>query len=203
MGAPPGQRIEVERQGGDEGLSLTSGHLGDLPLMQHHAADQLHVVGHHVPDQLVPGHLDRGAEQATAGLTNGGKDLRQQLVEPGGQLLLIAPFQVVEAALENVSLDRIGATVLGLADLLELGPQFTGTLRQPLAKATGLSLEIRFAQVLELLLAFVDLVHDRLDLLALPVEPGAEDRRHQWLNHSGSKYNRCVAMYSATASGTQ
>jgi hypothetical protein len=49
----------------------------------------------------------------------------------------------------------------------------------------------------------VDLIYDRLNTLALSVEPRTEDRRHQWLDHSGSKYNRCVAMYSATASGTQ
>ena len=44
---------------------------------------------------------------------------------------------------------------------------------------------------------------DRLDALPLPFEPRAEDRGHECLDHAGSKYNRCLVIYSATASGTQ
>ena len=38
-----GKRVEVERQTGDEGLSLTRLHLGDVALVQNDAAHQLHV----------------------------------------------------------------------------------------------------------------------------------------------------------------
>ena len=34
-----GQGVEVGREGGDEGLALTRPHLGDLALVEHHAAD--------------------------------------------------------------------------------------------------------------------------------------------------------------------
>ena len=48
-----GQGVEVDGQGGHEGLTLTGGHLGDLAAVQHHTADNLHVVVHHVPGNLV------------------------------------------------------------------------------------------------------------------------------------------------------
>ena len=171
--------------------------------MQHDAADELDVVRHHVPDQLAPGDLDGGAEQAPAGLPHGGKGLRKQLVQAGRELLLVAPLQILEPALELIPLDRIGAAVLGLPNLLQLGLERAGALSQTLAKPGRLGLQLGLAQLLEPLLVAVDLVHDRLDALALPVESRAEDRRHQCLDHSGSKYNRCVVMYSATGSGTQ
>ena len=43
MDSAAGERVEIHRQGGDQRLALTGPHLGDLPLVQHHAADQLHV----------------------------------------------------------------------------------------------------------------------------------------------------------------
>ena len=83
-----------------------------------------------------------GAQQPAAGLPYRGECLRQQLVETGGQLLLVLPLQLVEAALEPVPLDRIGAAVLGFPHLLELGLERAGALGQPLAEAGGLRLEL-------------------------------------------------------------
>ena len=99
--AAAGQRVEIERQRGDERLALAGRHLGDPALVQHHAADELHVVRHHVPRQLVPGHRHRGAEQPAARLAHGGVRLGQQLVQPGGQLLLVRPLQLVEPLLQR------------------------------------------------------------------------------------------------------
>ena len=79
--AAAGERVEVERQRRDQRLAFAGGHLGDLALVQHDAADELHVVGHHVPGQLVPGDHDRRPHQAAAGLPHGGERLRQELVE--------------------------------------------------------------------------------------------------------------------------
>jgi hypothetical protein len=93
--------------------------------------------------------------------------------------------------------------VLGLTYLLELRLEGASALGQTLAEPLGLSLQLPLAQILEALLVGMDLIHDGLDALALTVESGAEDRCHQRFNHSESKYNRCVIMYSATASGTQ
>ena len=38
-----GERVEVDRQGRDEGLAFAGPHLGDRALVQHHAADELDV----------------------------------------------------------------------------------------------------------------------------------------------------------------
>ncbi len=40
-----GQRVQVERQRGNQGLAFAGAHLGDLALVQDDPADQLHVVG--------------------------------------------------------------------------------------------------------------------------------------------------------------
>ena len=43
------QGIEVDGQGGHQGLAFAGGHLGDAPAMQHHSTDQLHIKMHHTP----------------------------------------------------------------------------------------------------------------------------------------------------------
>ena len=48
-----GKRIQEHGEGRDEGLTLTCGHLGYLSLMQGDTADQLHVVVHHIPLEVV------------------------------------------------------------------------------------------------------------------------------------------------------
>ncbi len=51
------QGVEVDGQGGHEGLALAGGHLGDFAAVEHHAADELHVVVDHVPrDFVAAGH---------------------------------------------------------------------------------------------------------------------------------------------------
>ena len=127
----------------------------------------------------------------------------KQVVQPGLQLALELGFQLVKPLLQPVALDRVGARVLGGPHLLELLLDRAGTLREALAEALGLGLELGLAECLESLLGGVDLVHHRLEAFALAVESSAEDRGHQGFDHAGSKYNRCRATYSATASGTQ
>ena len=63
-----GERVEVGRQNGDEGLALAGLHLRDAALMQHDAADDLHAKRLH-------------AEYTPRGLARRGKRLRQQVVE--------------------------------------------------------------------------------------------------------------------------
>ncbi len=62
------QRVEINRQGRDQRLALTGFHLGDLALVEHHAADQLHV---EMPL----------AQRALAGLAHHGEGFGQQLVQ--------------------------------------------------------------------------------------------------------------------------
>ena len=63
-----GQRIEVGRQSGDQGLAFAGAHFRDLTVMQHHAADQLNVEMTH-------------AERPLARFTHDGEGLGQQIVE--------------------------------------------------------------------------------------------------------------------------
>ncbi|MNF87046.1 hypothetical protein D3C84_695010 [compost metagenome] len=68
MHALAGQRIEVDRQGRHQGLAFPGAHLGDLALVQGHAADQLDVEVAHAHDAL-------------ARFTRNGEGFRQQLIE--------------------------------------------------------------------------------------------------------------------------
>jgi len=89
-----GERIQVHRQGPDQGLALAGAHFGDLAVVQDHAADQLDVVVAH-------------AEHALRGLAHHRESLRQQGVEA---------FALLDARLE---LRRLGLQ-LGIAELLHL-----------------------------------------------------------------------------------
>ena len=71
-----GERVEVDGKRGDQRLALAGLHLGDPALVQHHAADQLHV---EMPL----------AQRALGRLAHGGEGRHQQILEVGavGQLL--------------------------------------------------------------------------------------------------------------------
>ena len=66
--AAAGERVEIDRQRGDQRLAFAGLHLGDLAFVQHHAADQLHV------EMAL-------AERALAGLAHGGEGRHQDVVE--------------------------------------------------------------------------------------------------------------------------
>ena len=68
MGTFAGERIEVERQGGDQGLAFAGAHLGDLALVQDEPADELNIVM-------------ALADGALGGLAHGGKGLGQEIVQ--------------------------------------------------------------------------------------------------------------------------
>ena len=64
------QRVQIDRQGRDQGFSFTGLHLGDFALVQHHSADQLDVEMAHV-------------QGAAAGFARDGERLDQYIVERG------------------------------------------------------------------------------------------------------------------------
>ena len=68
MHAGAGQRIEAGRERGHQGLALARAHLGDIAVIERHAADQLHIKMPH-------------AQHAPAGLAHQGKGLGQRLFE--------------------------------------------------------------------------------------------------------------------------
>ena len=53
MHSAASEGVKINRQGGNEGLSLTGSHLRNLPLMKDDAAYNLHIVMHHVPSHHV------------------------------------------------------------------------------------------------------------------------------------------------------
>ena len=66
--ARAGQRVQVGRQRGHQRLTFAGAHFGNLAVVQHHAADQLHVEMAHV-------------QRALAGFAHDGECFGQQIVE--------------------------------------------------------------------------------------------------------------------------
>ena len=81
LGVPAVEGIEVERQGGNEGLALAGGHFSDAALVDRHTADELDVEMHHVPRELVVADHDRAAHEPAGGVFDRGKGFREDLVE--------------------------------------------------------------------------------------------------------------------------
>ena len=75
--AAAGERVEIDRQRRDQRLAFAGLHLGNLAVVQHHAADHLHV------EMAL-------AERALGGLAHGGESRHQDVVErlAVGELLL-------------------------------------------------------------------------------------------------------------------
>ena len=68
MDALAGERVEIDRKRCDQRLAFAGLHLGDVALVQHHAADQLHV------EMAL-------AERALGGLAHGGEGRNEHVVE--------------------------------------------------------------------------------------------------------------------------
>ena len=103
MHALAGQGVEIGEQGGDQGLAFAGAHLGDLAVVEHHAADELDIEVAHVQHPL-------------ARLARHGEGLRQQIVQLG---------PVGQALPELVGL----ATQLGVVQRLDLGLQGIDLIR--------------------------------------------------------------------------
>ena len=83
--------VEIAGQGGHEGFALAGFHLSDLAVVQHHAADHLHVEVAH-------------AQHAFAGFAHHGEGLGQQLIE--------------QLALTSTNSFNAAATTAGVLQLL-------------------------------------------------------------------------------------
>ena len=83
--AAAGERIQISGKSGDQRLSFAGFHLGDLALVQHHAADQLHVEMAH-------------GQRAAAGFAHQGKRRNERRLERVGQALLVVGFGGIGAA---------------------------------------------------------------------------------------------------------
>src|SRR5881394_1503458 len=99
MDALPGERVEEYRQGRGQGLALTRLHLGDRPLVQSHAADQLHV-------EVA---LTNAAPRRLAGQRKGlGQQIVERLAAPSTltQRISLSPQLLITEQL-HLRLDRI------------------------------------------------------------------------------------------------
>jgi hypothetical protein len=76
-----GQRVQIDGQGGDQRLALTGGHLRDAALVQHDAADELHIIRNDLPRQRDAADVPGPSAQALARQLDGGERLREQVVE--------------------------------------------------------------------------------------------------------------------------
>ena len=101
--AAAGERVQVERLGGDERLALAGLHLGDVALVEDDAAHQLHVE-------------EADADRALERLAHRGERLEEELVEV---------LAVLDPLLE---LDRLRGE-LGVGQLLEVGLERADVLR--------------------------------------------------------------------------
>ena len=116
--AAPRQRVEVNRQRGDQRLALARLHLGDLAVVQHHAADQLHVEvpqPQH-PARRLPHGRERLRQQRVKRLAG-----RQATAELGGLALQRLVGERLHGRLQRVdrrhpALERLDAAVVGGAE---------------------------------------------------------------------------------------
>ena len=68
MHTSPGERIEIAGEGGNKRFALAGFHFSNLPLMQHHATNHLHVEVTH-------------AQHPLAGFPNDGEGFSEQIVQ--------------------------------------------------------------------------------------------------------------------------
>ena len=119
VNAASGERIQVHRQGRNQRFAFAGLHFGDLALMQHHAADELHVEVAHLQ------HAPAGLAHHREGL---GKDLVQHLLQLA--VLLVGVFDGIHALADALAeLFRLGPELL-VAELLHLGLKRIDALHQ-------------------------------------------------------------------------
>ena len=99
MHAFAGERIEIDGERGDQSLAFAGLHLGDAALVQHHAADHLHV------EMAL-------ADGALGALAHGGERLGDQIIEIGAVAQALAedfgaPPQLVVRERHRLGLERI------------------------------------------------------------------------------------------------
>ena len=196
MHAPARQGVEVERQRGHEGLPLARRHLGDLPFVQDDPADELHIVGHHVPRQLVAGDDDLRAQQPPARVAHGGEHLREDGIEDALHLLRVRRLGLGQLIGELESLLGVRAIVLRLLEALHLGREHARPLPDDAAELLGLGPHLGVGQPLQALLVRMNRIHDGPDALHLAPEARTHNLGDQRLQHRSSndttRWPRCT-----------
>ncbi len=151
MHAAPGERVEIDRESRHQGLAFAGLHFGDLALVQHHAADQLHVEVAHV-------------EHAPSGFAHHREGFVQNLVQHLGHQAVALGLQLLGA---------IGATVGVVGGIL--GVEFGQLLLHPGAELVGPGAQLGIAERAHLRLESIDELHPRQQPLDLAFVGGAEN----------------------------
>ena len=181
VGALAQQRVEVEGEGGHQGLALTGLHLGDLAVVEHDAPHQLDVEVAH-------------PEDPARRLADHREGLREDLVEPLRLLrlaLLLLPAGELALDLRlalgaHVAARELGGgPVRGLAEHVQvlgvgLAEADVGPLvADPLAELVGLVAKLLVGEGAHLLLEAVDLLDDPHVAVDLPLVGIAEHLAEQ------------------------
>ena len=168
-----GQRVEVQRQCGDQRLSLTGGHFRDAAEVQLDAADQLDIVMDHVPRQLAAGDQDGRAQQPAGGFAHRRKCFRQDLVQRVADDFTELPFEAtapVGAAhlvIQRLAVRRVPRHALLFLQVRDPPLDVVRALMKDRAKPGRLAPEVSLGERLQSLTMAVDLVDDRLHALPL------------------------------------
>src|SRR2546426_250356 len=207
MRASARERVQVQRQRRDERLPLARRHLGDLPLMQHDAADELYVVRHHVPLEGAAGDHHLAAYQPAARLADRGEGLREDVVQGHLERLDVGRLGLGQLLAELHPLLGIRTVVLLPLQALDLRGHGACALGDQAAQLRRLALQLRIRQRLEPLLVAMNRAHDRADTFQLSLELGPEDLGEPTLVHQSSirdtaRASRCSrARHRAPDSG--
>src|SRR5690606_22635275 len=178
------QRVQVQRHGRDERLTLTRRHLRNLALVQRDRADQLHIVGDHVPDQRDARDHDLRPDQAPARLLHRRVGLGQDVVQRRLELRLERVFDPTRLDRQALALARVRRLPLLFAQLRKLRLQRLRPLPDDAAQLLRLPPQLFLGKRREPLRDLVDLRDQRLEPLDLTVVPRPEKSAYQGLQHS-------------------
>ena len=173
----PRQGVQVQGHGGDQGLPFTGGHLGDLPLVQRDSADELHVVGDHVPDQLLARDHDLLAHEPPTGLLHHGEGLGKEVVQgllDALQKLLVQPTDLLGQDLPDAGDPPTSASPPG--DPRSPLPDSRVCSLMPVSELLGFPLQLLVRKGGKALEGPIDLGHEWARASSLPwraVTPGS------------------------------
>jgi len=152
--AAAGEPVEVRRQRGDECLSLSGLHLGDGAAVQHHAADQLHVVV-----ALGEGSAHRLAHRRECL----GQDLVERRVDLRALALVLLLALLADAGRVADDELRLGGLLLGQRALLDRDEQVAQRVAQAGAELLGLAAQLGVGEGGVLRLELVDAGNGRFE----------------------------------------
>jgi hypothetical protein len=92
MNATSAQRVEIDREGGDERFAFAGGHFRDPTRVQAVTADELDVKRNHLPLKGMAPDGDFLAAKPAAGIFDDGKSFGQNFVQTAGEFLFILNF---------------------------------------------------------------------------------------------------------------